>query len=124
MRRPYASGANMRHVIEPAPTAAVRAMRLDTNLELMVGRSRRHSGERVLATIVATAGSTYRRAGARMLLMADGNYLGLSLDAHWKAKVPNWDFRGPYHIDLLGAWFSADSFVFALKNSQKSMLQI
>jgi xanthine/CO dehydrogenase XdhC/CoxF family maturation factor len=75
--QPYASGADTRHVIEPAPTVADRATRLDTNLELMVERSRRHSGERVLATIVATAGSTYRKAGARMLLMADGNYLGL-----------------------------------------------
>jgi xanthine/CO dehydrogenase XdhC/CoxF family maturation factor len=75
--QPFASGADTRHVIEPAPTVAVRAMRLDTNLELMIERSRRHSGERVLATIVATAGSTFRRAGAHMLLMADGNYLGL-----------------------------------------------
>jgi hypothetical protein len=75
--QPYASGTDTRHVNEPAPTVAVRAMRLDTKFELMVERSRRHSGERVLATIVATAGSTYRRAGARMLLMADGNYLGL-----------------------------------------------
>jgi hypothetical protein len=72
--QPYASGADTRHVIEPASTVAVSAMRLGTNLELMVERSRRHSGEGVFATIVATAGSTYRRAGARMLLMADGNY--------------------------------------------------
>jgi xanthine/CO dehydrogenase XdhC/CoxF family maturation factor len=43
----------------------------------MLERSKRHVGERVLATIVATAGSTYRKAGARMLLMADGNYSGL-----------------------------------------------
>jgi hypothetical protein len=56
----------------PAPTAAVRAVRLDTSVELMLERSKLHIGERVLATIVATAGSTYRKAGARMLVMADG----------------------------------------------------
>jgi xanthine dehydrogenase accessory factor len=30
-----------------------------------------------LATLVATTGSTYRKPGARMLIMADGSYLGL-----------------------------------------------
>ena len=31
----------------------------------------------MLATVVATAGSTYRKPGARMLIMADGSYFGL-----------------------------------------------
>jgi xanthine/CO dehydrogenase XdhC/CoxF family maturation factor len=30
-----------------------------------------------LATVVATAGSTYRKPGARMVIMADGSYFGL-----------------------------------------------
>ena len=53
------------------------SVRLDTSVDLMLGRSKRHLGKRVLATIVATVGSTYRKSGARMLLMTDGNYLGL-----------------------------------------------
>jgi xanthine/CO dehydrogenase XdhC/CoxF family maturation factor len=73
----YSFGADVRRLMEPAPTAALRAVRLDTSVELMLERSKRHIGEKVLATIVATAGSTYRKAGARMLLMADGTYLGL-----------------------------------------------
>ena len=73
----YSFGADARRLMEPAPTAALRTVRLDTSVELMLERSKRHIGERVLATIVATAGSTYRKAGARMLLTADGTYLGL-----------------------------------------------
>ncbi|MFO0335518.1 MAG: XdhC family protein, partial [Pseudomonadota bacterium] len=63
-------------------TAAPRpAFRLDTNLELLLERARVRDAlpmaGRVLATIVATAGSTYRKAGARMLIEADGEWYGL-----------------------------------------------
>src|SRR5260370_8384784 len=51
--------------------------RLDTGLELMIERAPNAHAARVLATVVATAGSTYRKPGARMLLMADGSYIGL-----------------------------------------------
>ena len=52
-------------------------VRLDTSLELLLERAPMASEPRVLATVVATAGSTYRKPGARMLLMADGSYIGL-----------------------------------------------
>jgi xanthine dehydrogenase accessory factor len=52
-------------------------VRLDTGLELLLERSPGAHASRVLATVVATAGSTYRKPGARMLLMADGSYIGL-----------------------------------------------
>ena len=52
-------------------------VRLDTSLELLLERAPAAMDERVLATVVATAGSTYRKSGARMLIMADGSYLGL-----------------------------------------------
>jgi xanthine dehydrogenase accessory factor len=51
--------------------------RLDTSLELLLERLPEASEPRVLATVVATAGSTYRKPGARMMLMADGGYIGL-----------------------------------------------
>jgi xanthine/CO dehydrogenase XdhC/CoxF family maturation factor len=51
-------------------------VRLDTSLELLQAEAYA-AGPRVLATVVATAGSTYRKPGARMLIMADGSYLGL-----------------------------------------------
>ena len=65
---------------------------------------------RVLATVVATAGSTYRKPGARMLIMADGSYLGLlsggCLEADLKlhagevldggaTRAVEYDMRGP-----------------------------
>jgi xanthine/CO dehydrogenase XdhC/CoxF family maturation factor len=53
------------------------AVRLDTSLELLVERAPADDRSQVLATVVATAGSTYRKAGARMLIMADGTFLGL-----------------------------------------------
>ena len=56
--------------------AARPVVRLDTSLELLLERAPA-SVPRVLATVVATAGSTYRKPGARMLIMADGGYLGL-----------------------------------------------
>jgi xanthine dehydrogenase accessory factor len=52
-------------------------VRLDTSLELLLERAPVTQTARVLATVVATAGSTYRKPGARMLIMADGRYLGL-----------------------------------------------
>jgi xanthine/CO dehydrogenase XdhC/CoxF family maturation factor len=51
--------------------------RLDTSLELLSERAPAATSPRVLATLVATAGSTYRKPGARMLIMADGGHLGL-----------------------------------------------
>lgn len=51
-------------------------VRLDTSLELLLERAP-PSDAAVLATIVATSGSTYRKPGARMLIMADGSFLGL-----------------------------------------------
>ena len=51
--------------------------RLDTSLELLLERALPGPDPRVLATVVATAGSTYRKPGARMLIMADGSYIGL-----------------------------------------------
>jgi xanthine dehydrogenase accessory factor len=52
-------------------------VRLDTGLEMLLERAPGAQAKRVLATVVATAGSTYRKPGARMLLMADGSYIGL-----------------------------------------------
>jgi xanthine/CO dehydrogenase XdhC/CoxF family maturation factor len=85
-------------------------VRLDTSLELLLERAPATIDSRVLATVVGTAGSTYRKAGARMLIMADGSYLGLlsggcmeaDLAAHAQeviaAGVPRaieYDMRGP-----------------------------
>ena len=53
------------------------APRLDTSLEMLLERLWEASAPCVLATIVATAGSTYRKAGARMLVEADGRLTGL-----------------------------------------------
>jgi xanthine dehydrogenase accessory factor len=52
------------------------AVRLDTSLEFLLERADAQVPG-VLATVVATAGSTYRKPGARMLIRADGSYLGL-----------------------------------------------
>jgi xanthine/CO dehydrogenase XdhC/CoxF family maturation factor len=88
-------------------------VRLDTSLELLLERAPATPGDRVLATVVATAGSTYRKPGARMLIMADGSYLGLlsggCLEADLKLHarqvlddgVPRaieYDMRGPDDI--------------------------
>jgi xanthine/CO dehydrogenase XdhC/CoxF family maturation factor len=76
-------------VKSPAPVAATLpeglakgiadrlAARLDTSLELLSERTPAAHSSRVLATVVATAGSTYRKPGARMLIMSDGSYFGL-----------------------------------------------
>jgi len=85
-------------------------VRLDTSLELLLesGWKNRISG--ALATVVATAGSTYRKPGARMLIYADGSYLGLlsggCLEAdlqlhaqevieHARTRAVEYDMRGP-----------------------------
>jgi len=87
-----------------------RDARLDTSLELLLQHAPAAPTPRVLATVVATAGSTYRKPGARMLIMADGSYLGLlsggCLEADLKlhaeqvldSGVPRaveYDMRGP-----------------------------
>ncbi len=95
-----------------APRGAAEAprVRLDTSLELLLERSPQASTPRVLATVVTTAGSTYRKPGARMLLLADGQSIGLlsggclesdlALQAHavLESGVPRtleYDMRGP-----------------------------
>jgi xanthine/CO dehydrogenase XdhC/CoxF family maturation factor len=52
-------------------------VRLDTSLESLLGKVPQNGGPGVLATVVATAGSTYRKPGARMLILSDGSYFGL-----------------------------------------------
>jgi xanthine/CO dehydrogenase XdhC/CoxF family maturation factor len=84
-------------------------VRLDTSLELLLAEACA-VGPRVLATVVATAGSTYRKPGARMLIMADGSHLGLltggclesDLALHARqvmdsgaARAVEYDMRGP-----------------------------
>src|SRR5580704_4145041 len=96
---------------EPGKVPANRPdVRLDTGLELLVERAPTDRFPRVLATVVATAGSTYRKPGARMLIMADGRYLGLlsggCLEADLKIhaqevmssgmpRAVEYDMRGP-----------------------------
>jgi xanthine/CO dehydrogenase XdhC/CoxF family maturation factor len=53
------------------------ATRLDSGLETLLERYRALAAPCALATIVGTAGSTYRKAGARMLIEADGRITGL-----------------------------------------------
>ncbi len=85
-------------------------VRLDTSLELLLERAPAERPASVLATVVSTAGSTYRKPGARMLIMADGSYLGLlsggclesDLMLHARevmdggvARAIEYDMRGP-----------------------------
>jgi xanthine dehydrogenase accessory factor len=85
-------------------------VRLDTSLEMLLEHSPASPMPRVLATVVVTAGSTYRKPGARMLIMADGSHLGLlsggCLEADLKlhaqqvlesgvARAVEYDMRGP-----------------------------
>jgi xanthine dehydrogenase accessory factor len=94
---------------EPAGSTQPR-VRLDTSLELLLQHAPLTRDARVLATVVATAGSTYRKPGARMLIMADGSYLGLlsggclesDLQLHarevMQSRLPRaveYDMRGP-----------------------------
>jgi xanthine/CO dehydrogenase XdhC/CoxF family maturation factor len=51
--------------------------RLDTSLEMLLDCAPRDGRPRVLATLVLTAGSNYRKPGARMLILAGGNHVGL-----------------------------------------------
>jgi xanthine/CO dehydrogenase XdhC/CoxF family maturation factor len=105
------------HALNAADTATSAVgrgyVRLDTSLELLLERAPADRGARVLATVVATAGSTYRKPGARMLIMADGSYLGLlsggCLEADLKIhaqsvlesgtpRAVEYDMRGPDDI--------------------------
>jgi xanthine/CO dehydrogenase XdhC/CoxF family maturation factor len=52
-------------------------LRLDTSLEALLERLPALDAAAALATVVSTAGSTYRKAGARMLIEADGRLTGL-----------------------------------------------
>ena len=96
--------------IKSPAAAAAAAARLDTSLELLSEHAPIGNPARVLATVVATAGSTYRKPGARMLIMADGSYLGLlsggCLEADLKlhaqevldggvTRAVEYDMRGP-----------------------------
>jgi xanthine dehydrogenase accessory factor len=98
---------------DSARPAGRRRVRLDTSLELLLERAPADLNARVLATVVATAGSTYRKPGARMMIMADGSYLGLlsggCLEADLKlhaqsvldsgvARAVEYDMRGPDDI--------------------------
>src|SRR5258707_221562 len=93
--------------------AAAPGVRIDTSVDFLRGRAPAAQVARVLATVVATAGSTYRKPGARMLIMADGSHLGLlsggCLEADLKlhaqevleSGVPRaieYDMRGPDDI--------------------------
>jgi xanthine dehydrogenase accessory factor len=86
------------------------AVRLDTSLELLLESGWKNGIPGALATVVATAGSTYRKPGARMLIYADGSYLGLlsggCLEAdlqlhaqevieHGRTRAVEYDMRGP-----------------------------
>jgi xanthine/CO dehydrogenase XdhC/CoxF family maturation factor len=90
--------------------ASCGEVRLDTSLELLLDHIPAAADRRVLATVVATAGSTYRKPGARMMIMADGSYLGLlsggCLEADLlfharevlesgRARAVAYDMRGP-----------------------------
>lgn len=69
-----------RHVIDRRPADSRRAplaIRLDTSLEQLLDRLDSVNEPAVLATIVGTVGSTYRKAGARMLIESDGRLTGL-----------------------------------------------
>ncbi len=83
--------------------------RLDTSLEMLLERLSVLHAPAALATIVATAGSTYRKAGARMLIEADGRMTGLlsggcleqdlrehalAVLASGSARIVEYDMRG------------------------------
>lgn len=52
-------------------------LRLDTSFEAIAYRLARLTEPCVLATIVSTSGSTYQKAGSRMLIESDGRFTGL-----------------------------------------------
>ncbi len=85
-------------------------VRLDTSLESLLEYAAAGRGPRVLATLVATAGSTYRKPGARMFILADGSHHGLlsggcleaDLGLHarevmggGRSRAIEYDMRGP-----------------------------
>jgi xanthine/CO dehydrogenase XdhC/CoxF family maturation factor len=97
-------------ITDVAITERATPVRLDTGLELLCERAPAAGSARVLATVVATAGSTYRKPGARMLILEDGSYFGLlsggCLEADLKlharevldgaaSKAVEYDMRGP-----------------------------
>jgi xanthine dehydrogenase accessory factor len=53
------------------------ALRLDTSLEWLAERLATVPTSAVVATVISTVGSTYRKPGARMLLEANGRITGL-----------------------------------------------
>jgi len=55
---------------------SIDSPRLDSGFELLFEQLPA-SGPVVLATVVNTAGSTYRKPGARMLMLPEGRYVGL-----------------------------------------------
>jgi xanthine dehydrogenase accessory factor len=88
-------------------------VRLDTSLELLFDHPLAEAEPCVLATVVATSGSTYRKAGARMLILANGSYVGLlsggcleadlkeHADQVFRCGIPRaveYDMRGPDDI--------------------------
>ncbi len=88
-------------------------VRLDTSLESLLAFAAKDVRPSVLATLVATAGSTYRKPGARMLILNGGGYHGLlsggclesDLGAQGQAvldsgvaRVIEYDMRGPDDI--------------------------
>jgi len=87
----------------------VAKVRIDTSLEILLERLCLIAAPCALATIVETAGSTYRKAGARMLVEADGRITGLlsggclehdlseracAIIGEQCAKVVEYDMRG------------------------------
>src|SRR6202041_1724467 len=109
MRKDFLDGV-LRFETMWAMPSSILDVRLDTSLELLLERAPAAEGSRVLATVVATAGSTHRKPGARMLIMADGSYLGLlsvgcleaDLKLHAQQVLENgvpraveYDMRGP-----------------------------
>ncbi|WP_236994001.1 XdhC family protein [Candidatus Methylomicrobium oryzae] len=44
-----------------------------------------HAEDWVLATVIETQGSTYRKAGAKMLISREGECVGLLSGAAWRA---------------------------------------
>src|ERR1700690_1304601 len=102
-------------------------VRLDTSLELLLERAPPEPSARVLATVVATAGSTYRKAGARMLILANGSYVGLlsggCLEADLKEhadEVLRQAFPRPVKSDMRGP----DDFLFGIAAGCEGAMRI
>jgi xanthine/CO dehydrogenase XdhC/CoxF family maturation factor len=61
-----------------SPRLATRQRaRIDTSFEPIARAALSDSAPKVLATIVQAIGSTYRKAGARLLLLPSNTYVGL-----------------------------------------------